>query len=117
METQIGTLEIDGDQIAVMRTTYSAGGAIAIQLYDLADGAPYTRLSVNPEKPIALGPDEFIAKTWSENEYVADAARASDLFEDTGRRVPMGFVTGEVWRILPCIAQAGASPSAGARHA
>jgi hypothetical protein len=73
----------------------------AITLYDEADGCPYLTLSVNPPEPIALAPDEFVAKTWSENTMTAALALDSGLFEDTGGRVPMGFVTGEIWRITP----------------
>ena len=101
VETQIGTLQIAGGTIAVMRAAYIDGGMTAISLYDEADGCPYLTLSVNPREPIALGPDEFIAKTWSENAETAALALESGLFEDTGGRVPMGFVTGEIWRVLP----------------
>lgn len=41
----------------------------------------------------------FVVKSWSENKALADALRNGDLFEDTGLRVPTGFVEAEVWRL------------------
>jgi hypothetical protein len=78
-------------------------GRMAVELFD-GDGLPYATLSVNlPDAP-ELGPNEFYAKTWSENAPLRQPALDSGLFEDTGRRWPLsyvrtGFVEAEVWRL------------------
>jgi len=52
-------------------------------------------LSVNlPNEP--LEDEEFFVKGWSENEEIIEDCRP--YFIDTGKRVPTGFVTAEVWR-------------------
>jgi len=54
-------------------------------------------LSVNfPE--VKLGSGEFAAKTWSENEEIAEDALKSGLFIDTGKRIRSGYVEASVWR-------------------
>jgi len=76
--------------------------AVAVELV-AADGSGerIAVLSVNlPEHAADLGPGEFFAKTWSENERVARCVLKAGLFEDTGRRVPTGFVEAQVWRIV-----------------
>jgi hypothetical protein len=46
-----------------------------------------------------LKPNHFLAKTWSENEELAKEAFASGLFEDTGFKIPTGYVVAPVWKI------------------
>jgi hypothetical protein len=59
---------------------------------------PIATLSVYIEG-VELEPGEFLAKTWSENQRIADQAYESGLFENTGKIVPTGYVEAEVWRI------------------
>jgi hypothetical protein len=81
-------------------------GAPAVRLTNAETGEPIATLSINlPEAAHQLGPDEFFAKTWTENKAVAAAALSSGLFEDTGKRIPTGFVEAQVWRFA-----AGALP-------
>lgn len=62
------------------------------------DGFPYATLSVN--LPMAsLGDDEVFIKSWSENEALAEVAKKSGYFKDTGRRIPTGFCVAEVWKM------------------
>lgn len=78
---------------------YPAGGALYVDLFNKADG-PVTTLSTNlVPYGAAVASDEFTVKCWSENEPVIDAMLATGLFEDTGRRIPTGYVTAPVWRI------------------
>ena len=59
-------------------------------------GEPYATITVNmPEIP--LENEEFIVKTWSENEPITNFLRNSEFFVDTGKRV--GFQRAEVWKI------------------
>lgn len=47
-----------------------------------------------------LARDEIYVKTWSENKQMAeDVLKRTDYFEDTGRRVPTGFVEASVWKV------------------
>jgi hypothetical protein len=46
-----------------------------------------------------LGRNEIMVKTWSENEKISQAALATGMFVDTGRRVRAGFCEAQVWRI------------------
>lgn len=77
------------------------GGAIAIQLVDDEDPSePLATFSTNLVPfGAAVADDEFCVKTWSENEVLVAPMLATGLFEDTGRRVPSGYVVAPVWRI------------------
>jgi hypothetical protein len=77
---------------------YTFGGRLAIRIVTVLDEYPFADLTVNLiEKP--LEKNEIFVKTWSENEVIAKACMATGLFEDTGKRVPTGFVQAQVWRI------------------
>lgn len=92
---RIGTLHLDGKELAILRGTYVRGGT-ALEL--MGDGEPWGRLTVRVPGA-ALAHDEIVVKTWEENAQIREPALACGLFEDTGRRVPCGFVQGEIWRI------------------
>lgn len=78
-----------------VKYVYYAQGNIAIQY--MGDAGPLGTLTVNlPDDELDDG--EFAVKTWSENEQLAKAAFATGLFEDTGKRIPTGFVEAQVWR-------------------
>lgn len=79
---------------AEVRTShYQEGGALAVELVD-GYGEPIAMLSVNfPESAHLLGKNEFFAKTWEENEEIAEDALASGIFRDTGRRSSYGFLS------------------------
>ena len=86
-------------EASVERGEYG-NGRLAIQLVDAETEEPIANLTVNlPDEELAEG--EFFVKTWSENQPIAAAALASGLFQDTGRRVPTGFVEAQVWRFVP----------------
>lgn len=114
----IGHIQTNYGLATVRTSTYSHGGATAVVL-ECENGEPLATLSVNVEGA-KLGEGEFLAKTWSENEEIAKAALDSGLFEDTGRRVPTGWVEAQVWRFktpVPmqcydaCIVQDACNPS------
>jgi len=85
---------------AVVTLGRYGNGALAVELV-AEDGEPIAKLSVNlPQFADELGEGEFFAKIWSDNEAIAAAALASGFFEDTGRRVPTGFVEAQVWRFV-----------------
>lgn len=69
----------------VITSTYHKGGRLSVELVD-DNGDEIAMLSVNmPECSRFLGDGEFFAKTWSENETIAEDALASGIFRDTGR--------------------------------
>lgn len=114
----IGHIHTNYGLATVRTSTYQHGGATAV-LLECENGEPLATLSVNLEG-VKLGEGEFLAKTWSENEEIAKAALDSGLFEDTGRRVPTGWVEAQVWRFkapVPmqcydaCIVQDACNPS------
>lgn len=81
-----------------VETAQYRNGRVAITVIDDEDGYPFATFSCNiPEVP--LGENEFLAKTWSENEPLRAPMLASGKFFDTGRRIPTGFVQAEIWAI------------------
>lgn len=64
-------------------------GNIAVCL-ETASGEPFATLSVNIEG-VQLGPNEFVAKTYSENIGLNEQLIAAGYFRDTGRTVVVGF--------------------------
>ena len=77
----------------VRASHYRINGALAVELVD-QDGEPIAMLSANfPESAHVLGKNEFFAKTWEENEEIAEDALASGIFRDTGRRSSYGFLS------------------------
>ncbi len=91
-------------------TPYVEGGRVCIRGTcvggsDCVPGEVWGNLTLN-ETQIQLDAREILVKTYSEGEETAKALLAAmpDIFEDTGRRVPLSHVvkTGaHVWRIRP----------------
>lgn len=77
----------------VKTSTYVNGNAMSVEFVD-KDGESIAMLSVNfPESAHLLGENEFFAKTWEENEEIAEDALASGIFKDTGRHGSYGFMS------------------------
>lgn len=73
--------------LSIVKDTY-ADGNLAILIVDSDYGMDVATLSVNlPQHAHCLRHDEFFAKTYSENEEIAQDALVSGLFQDTGVRV------------------------------
>ena len=86
----------DFGTMTVVTSTYQNGDALAVELVQ-EDGEPFTMLSVNiPKSAHLLGPNEFFAKTWSENGEVAKDALASKVFRYTGR-TSNDDVNAQIW--------------------
>ena len=85
-------------EVVEMKLHQYGNGRPAIQLIDQI-GCPFGMLTVNiPD--IELEENEFCVKDWSENEVLVGAVmEQTDLFEDTGRAVKMGFVMAPIWRL------------------
>lgn len=96
----LGTIDTGYGQASVYLTRYPRGGALAVYLESAEDGEPYATFSVNlAAYGGRLGPEEFFAKTYAENESLVGPLLASGWFEDTGRSFPCGFGQGCVWRL------------------
>jgi len=97
----IGRVSTPYGPAVILVGRYPAGGAIAVQL--VADGAipePMATFSTNLVPSGAeVESDEFNVKSWSENEALVQPLMATGLFEDTGKRVPSGYVVSPVWRL------------------
>ena len=90
----------DGTRATIRAGRYRHGGQIAITLTNAATGEPWGVLSTNlAVYGATIEPDAFAVKTWSENTELAASMRDSGLFEDTGERIPTGYVQAPVWRI------------------
>lgn len=95
----VGSMAPNGKnwQVVLKKMRYG-NGRTAIVAEDVLDGLPYGTLSVNLVND-SLGDDEVFIKSWSENEALADVARKSGYFIDTGKRVPSGFCVAEIWKM------------------
>ena len=79
---------------------YVDSGCPAIQLLDNNDDL-IAVLSVNlPNCAGLLFEGEFFARTWNDNEEIAEDALASGLFRDTGR-TSVETVNAQIWKLLP----------------
>lgn len=71
-------------------------GRLALQIVSKI-GEPIAKLTVNlPNEHLEEG--EFFVKGWSENEVIISDVLASGIFEDTGKRISLGFVQAFVWQ-------------------
>lgn len=90
------TFDFEGETLKIDVKQYS-NGRPALQLVD-EDGLPYAKLTVNiPE--VDQGEEELFIKDWAENEFLANAAITSGLFEDTGKKIKTGFCETAIWII------------------
>ena len=92
----------DGTELIVKLNTYRGNGRIAVSLVENDEiHSPYGMLSVNTDAQLSRG--EFVVKTWSENEGIAQAALDSGFFEDTGKQVACGFAMAPIWKLKPTV--------------
>jgi hypothetical protein len=97
----IGRIDTPYGSATILVGRYPAGGAIAVQL--VADDEPAEPMATFSTNLVPYGAqvscDEFCVKTWSENEVLVSPMLSTGLFEDTGKRVPSGYVVSPVWRV------------------
>lgn len=86
-------------QCRVQMRKYHNGQA-AIQLVDANDGDAICTASVCLPDHAQL-PGWVFIKDWSENQGVLDALIAANVIEDTGQRLPSGFVLVAVCKLIP----------------
>jgi hypothetical protein len=90
----------------IVRTTYSIGGALAVQIVagDTADlpGEPIARISANfPGKSEKLPPNHFYCKDWSENMLIIQELIELGLIEFVEEFPPIisGFEAVDVYKL------------------
>lgn len=96
----IGSLSTPYGDATIRISRYPSGGAFAVEVF--LGPAPDDRWAFSTNLVpygARVADDEFTVKSWSENEPLVEPMLATGLFEDTGRRVPSGFVEAPVWRL------------------
>lgn len=76
--------------VSIRTDRYLNGGGLAVELIDPKDGMDYATVSMNMWG-ISLADDEFVFKTYTENEGLLEALLAAHVVETTGRFVDVGF--------------------------
>lgn len=94
MDEQILWINHMGRQVAVtIRLERYQGGGLAVQLMDpTEEGMDYATVSINLGVP--LQDDEFVFKTYSENEGLLEALVDARVVEMTGRFAEVGGFVG-----------------------
>lgn len=94
---------LDDENYLLVKSSYCTNNAIAISAYE-EDGELFMDLTTNTEDArIHLEKGEIMVKTWSENEPYIKPLLESGYFEDTKRRVSLGRVEAQIWKILKVI--------------
>lgn len=75
--------------LSIRTERYVHGGGLAVELFDVEAREPYAMVSVNVPG-VVLADDEFVFKTYSENEGLLEAMLESDVVELTGRHADIG---------------------------
>ena len=74
--------------LSVQTDRYPFGAGLVVDLIDKT-GEPYARVSIN--FGARLADDEFVFKTYSENDGLLEAMVAARVVETTGRTVAVGM--------------------------
>jgi hypothetical protein len=74
-------------------------GRVALQLVDATEGDPIATATINlPEFAVPEG--HVLIKDWSENAGMLDALVSAGLVEDTGTKIPTGYVDACLAKLL-----------------
>lgn len=75
--------------VSVHTDHYRHGGGLAVELICVEDGLSYAMVSINVEGA-RLADDEFVFKTYSENEGLLEDMLDAGIVELTGRSMDLG---------------------------
>jgi hypothetical protein len=91
MSNELLTLSLGDEKVilTVEMTRYEHGDGLAVQLFDALDHEYWATVSLNLEG-VSLPSDEFVFKTYSENEGLLEAMLAADFVELTGKSTNVG---------------------------
>lgn len=84
-------------RLSLRKAKYKDSDEMALVVIDPSTGERWGVLTVNVPD-VDHQDDEFLIKTWSENEKLAEAIFNQGWFEDTGKRAENGRVTVEFWK-------------------
>lgn len=88
----LGKIECQGMTLHLVEERYKSNDRLAI-VATLPNGEVWGMISCNdPSQPVAN--DCFLLKCWSENYDIAQVVLRSNIFEDTGLRIKVGYVDG-----------------------
>lgn len=87
-----------GNGLIVDRGEYLDGSKALQIMCDDDFPEPWCTLTVNMEHG-PLEENHYLVKTWSENAETAHMLLDQGIFEDTGVRVPNGYVEAEIWKL------------------
>lgn len=88
----------NGERLFLVKSNYVVPHyRLAFEILD-AEECPFAVLTINLPHT-ELQDDEFIVKTWAENEDIVDCIRKLDIFEETSKRVKTGFCVAEIWKL------------------
>ncbi len=101
-----GQVEMPGQGVLTFETQrYMKGDApLAIQAWlqnDEGFPSPWGRITSACPPGSKVESDEIIVKTYDENEQMRSPLLTSGYFADTGKRIPAGYASLEVWKLLP----------------
>ena len=90
-------------KLSVETDLYTCGGGRAVDVIE-ETGEPYARVSINCG--VRLADDEFVFKTYSENDGLLEAMLAAKIIETTGRSVGVGLAGPQpICRLLVPVSQ------------
>ncbi len=96
---ELGAITHEGVPLRIAAATFP-NGRVALFLTKYL--ATERRWSINVPS-FELARNETLVKTYDENAPLRPVMLATGLFEDTGERVAVGFVTLELWRLTPTV--------------
>ena len=97
METKLGKVKTRYGIGDIILTKYADGNK-AVIINDEITGERISVLTVNmPE--IHNKENQFLIKTWSENEEIARDVFNTSLFINTGTTVPTGYTQAQIWKL------------------
>jgi hypothetical protein len=86
-----------GEVLKLYEVGHYADGTPVLEVYD-EDGLPYAKMTVSV--PFTeLADDEYLIKTWSENQALFEYLVAEKILEPVGRLVATGYVQAAVCRV------------------
>ena len=77
-------------RMVFVSTDAYAHGGLAVHLMDESDGEPYATVSIYV-RGVCLGEDQFVFKTYSENEGLLESMLKAGVVEETGVSVELSF--------------------------
>lgn len=101
---EFARIRTDGLELVLYLSVYARSHVPAVFATSMEDGLayPYGNLSVNlSSQGLVLPPWHISVKTWAENEDLARACQASEVFKRTEQSWAVPFGSAQIWRLAP----------------